>query len=323
MADTPKDKIRLAVSNAERQERRSSDDAAGNHPGEWSDPDILLISDDQMPPPAFDWETVPPTWRDCLRDMSETTGAVVDYIFLSLLVTASSIVGNARRVSPWGGWVEQPHLWGAAVGNPSSMKSPALKPFKNACRAIEKTEAPAHEKELRKWESKVEAAKAAADLWKSKVKDAVNNSKEPPEKPANANEPERPPPPRILISDATTEAAVHLLAHNPRGLTLGRSELAGWLGQLDRYGGAGSDRAFYIEAWDGQSHVADRVKDKGVPVRVPFASLAIIGTIQPDKLREVYSAADDGLVARFIFIWPEPIPPRRPKTSHATSGFDD
>lgn len=120
-----------------------------------------------------------------------------------------------------------------------------------------------------------------------------------------------------MIADSTTEEAANLLSNSPRGLILSRSELTGWFGQLDRYGGAGADRAFYLEAWDGGSHRVDRVKHKGEPTLVPFTSLAIVGTIQPHKLREVFTAADDGLAARFLFIWPEPIPPRRPKSNGA------
>jgi hypothetical protein len=38
---------------------------------------------------------------------------------------------------------------------------------------------------------------------------------------------------------------------------------------------------------------------------VPFNSLAIVGGIQPDRLREALSGPDDGLTSRFLYIWPE------------------
>jgi hypothetical protein len=279
----------------------------------WPDPDLSLVADDRKPAPAFDYQVVPPGWEDLLRGMSEDAGAPVDYVFLNLIAVASAVIGNARRVHPFGNWIEQPNLWGATVGNPSTKKTPALDPFKRACLELEKQEMPAHDAELRKWEKKAEAAKAAEDAWKEKVRIAYKNDRDLPDKPANATAPERPSPPRLLISDSTTEEAVNILSHNPRGLTLVRSELPALFGQLDRYGGAGADRGFYLECWDGRSHTVDRVKHKGVPVRVPFASLSIVGGIQPDKLHGVFAAPDDGLVARFLFIWPDPIPPRRPQ----------
>jgi Protein of unknown function (DUF3987) len=87
-----------------------------------------------------------------------------------------------------------------------------------------------------------------------------------------------------------------------------RDELAGWLGSFDRYGGNGADREFYLECWNGDAYVSDRVKFDGVPLRIEHASLANIGGIVPDRLREALAGADDGLPARFIFVWPEPEP---------------
>ncbi len=59
---------------------------------------------------------------------------------------------------------------------------------------------------------------------------------------------------------------------------------------------------------NGGEYVADRVKHHGVPVRIPRTSLAIFGGLPPDLLREVLAGADDGLAARFIYVWPPPAP---------------
>jgi hypothetical protein len=108
--------------------------------------------------------------------------------------------------------------------------------------------------------------------------------------------------------DTSTEELQRLLADNPRGLLHVCDELAGWLGSLDRYGGNGADRGFYLECWNGGSYVCDRVKFNGVALRIEHASLSIIGGMVPDRLREALAEADDGLPARFIFMWPEPVP---------------
>lgn len=82
----------------------------------------------------------------------------------------------------------------------------------------------------------------------------------------------------------------------------------GWFGNHDRYGGNGGDRAFFLEAWNGGSYIVDRVKHRGKPLRISRAALAILGGIQPDRLREALAGADDGLAARFAYIWPDPPP---------------
>jgi hypothetical protein len=112
--------------------------------------------------------------------------------------------------------------------------------------------------------------------------------------------------PRIIINDSTIEEATNILANNPKGLLMLRDELAGWIGSFDRYGGEGSDRAFYLECWNGGSHTVDRVKKTGQPVEVAYASLSILGGIQPDRLREALAGSDDGFTARFLYIWPTP-----------------
>lgn len=111
-----------------------------------------------------------------------------------------------------------------------------------------------------------------------------------------------------MAMDASIEELQRILADNPRGLLCVRDELAGWLGGFDRYGGAGADRAFFLETWNGGAYVCDRVKYNGAPVRIEHASLAIIGGMVPDRLRETLADADDGLAARLIFIWPDPMP---------------
>ena len=101
--------------------------------------------------------------------------------------------------------------------------------------------------------------------------------------------------------DATTEELQHLLAHQPRGLLYTRDELSGWLGNHDRYGGHGGDRAFFLEAWNGGAYVVDRRNHSGQPVRIARASVAMSGT-SPDRLREALAGADDGLAARFCYV---------------------
>jgi len=59
------------------------------------------------------------------------------------------------------------------------------------------------------------------------------------------------------------------------------------------------------------------VRYHGAPVRIEHASLAIIGGMVPDRLREVLAASDDGLVERLIYVWPDqaPITPLKRRSS--------
>jgi hypothetical protein len=215
-------------------------------------------------------------------------------------------IGNARRVAATADWNEPAHLWLALIGAPSTGKTPALRPVIDASRTSERDAEPAWREALAQYERDAEAAKARDAAWRKTVRDADGDA--PPARPADAAEPARPPRPRVIAMDTTTEELQRMLGEAPRGLFYVRDELAGWLGGFDRYNGAGADRAFFLECWNGGAYVCDRVRYHGEPIRIEHASLSIIGGMVPDRLREVLGGADDGLAARLIYIWPVPMP---------------
>ena len=154
----------------------------------------------------------------------------------------------------------------------------------------------------------LEAALALEEQWRIDVRTAAKSGEPAPNRPLGAEAPAEPPRPRLVAMDATMEELQHLLAGQPRGLLYVRDELTGWFGNHDRYGGNGGDRAFFLEAWNGGSYTVDRVKHRGHPVRISRMALGIFGGMQPDRLREALAGADDGLAARFVYIWPDPPP---------------
>jgi Protein of unknown function (DUF3987) len=231
-----------------------------------------------------------------------------DYAAAGLIAAASAWIGNARRIAATADWIEPPHLWFALIGPPSTGKTPALRPMKHASRKLERDTELKWRDALASYERDAEAASAADKIWREQVDKATKGNSTPPDRPKAAEIPKKPPRPRVVTMDTSTEELQQLLADNVRGLLHLRDELAGWLGSFDRYGGKGSDRGFYLECWNGDDYVSDRVKFNGVPLRIKHAALAIVGGMVPDRLREALSDADDGLPARFIFIWPRPVP---------------
>jgi hypothetical protein len=175
---------------------------------------------------------------------------------------------------------------------------------------LEREAEPAWREALARYELEAEAATAVEKTWRQQVAKAKEQNCTLPDRPADAKTPKKPPCPRVVVMDSSTEELQRLLADNARGLLHVRDELAGWLGSFDRYGGNGADRAFYLEAWNGDAYVCDRVRFEGVPVRIEHVSLGMIGGLVPDRLRDTLTDADDGLPGRFIFVWPEPVPIR-------------
>src|SRR5262249_34854389 len=115
---------------------------------------------------------------------------------------------------------------------------------------------------------------------------------------------------RYIVNDSTVEKIGEILNQNPRGLLLFRDEITGFLRTLDREGHE-SDRAFYLEAWDGRgSYVYDRI-GRGT-IHIKSVTLSILGGIQPGPLslylRQTISGgtSDDGLMQRFqLLVFPD------------------
>jgi Protein of unknown function (DUF3987) len=277
---------------------------------DWPALDKKLLGDDRAPAPALNFDALPQAWTEWVRQMAEDCGSSADYVASNLIGTASAVLGNVRRVRAGEGWTEQPHLWIANVGAPSSNKTPALRPFQAACSEIEQKHRPAFEEALVKYREGKELAAAEEAAWKAKIKDAVSEGKTPPKKPRAAEAPTPPKEPRVLVIDTTTERVQMLLVDNPRGLILVRSELAGFLGQLEKHGSSDADRGFYLESWDGGVYYVDRIKYEDGAKIVRHNSLAIVASVQPDKLEPVFSGPNDGLFTRFLYTFPEPVPPQ-------------
>lgn len=286
---------------------------ADNAQTEWPEPDLTII-DTRVNLPRLQTEIFGPFWRDWIEKQAEGVSAPPDYVAATLLATASALIGNARWVSPWPSWKEPPVLWIALVGSPSSNKSPAMDPVLDLLRDIEADLLPGHDEALRRFEAQKLAAKIARENWESDVRQASGMTVPPPYMPEAAQEPLMPQRPRLRVSDITGEALAALLVTQPKGTLFVRDELAGWLGNFDRYGGKGGDRAFWLEAYGGRSYVLDRVKFGGKAVHIPHLSVSVLGSIQPDRLASLLMAGDDdGLSARFLYCYPDRVIPTRPR----------
>jgi putative DNA primase/helicase len=115
---------------------------------------------------------------------------------------------------------------------------------------------------------------------------------------------------RYIVNDSTVEKLGELLSENPNGILIFRDELTGLLRSLDREGHE-SDRAFYLEGWNGTgSFTYDRIA-RGT-VHIPAVCLSLFGGIQPGPLAEYVREAGkngsgaDGLLQRFqLLVWPD------------------
>lgn len=269
----------------------------------------IPLPKDDSPAPELNECLLPDDWREWLTDIAERMQCPLDYPTVAAIVSAAALIGNKIRIRPKQRdiWQVTTNLWGAVVGLPSLLKSPAVNEGMFFFREIEKAERAIYETKLKDAEFDKEFAEAKqGELKKLMRKDGANkvNLRSQFQKLAV----EQPKEKRLSTSDATVEKLGELLNENPNGILQIRDELTGWFRSLDRPGRE-SDRAFYLECWDGAGESkVDRIGRGSIPVK--NLTLSIFGTIQPAMLKpflrgSIDGDTDDGLIQRFqLLVYP-------------------
>ena len=111
---------------------------------------------------------------------------------------------------------------------------------------------------------------------------------------------------QYIIEDTTIEAIGKIASENPRGLLWVTDELAGLLGNLDRYSSGKNDsavKARILSTYDSLPWKTSR-RDSDKDQTTTAATLSITSTTQPEMLRELFTRRDalSGFMSRFIFI---------------------
>ncbi|MFZ0678622.1 DUF3987 domain-containing protein, partial [Candidatus Binatus sp.] len=133
--------------------------------------------------------------------------------------------------------------------------------------------------------------------------------------------PEPPRYPQIVVEDSTAEALTDVSINNPRGIIRSADELAGMVKGLGRYyaKAEGGERQALLSAYDASSRVVNRQAFKEDPNGdgssqkfIEHFYVGIAGGIQPAAAEFLLDGADDGFLARFAIIFPNPVPRARP-----------
>lgn len=299
--------------------REGGSTAAGNTPANAGWPDPKPIQAALHPVPAFDAETLlPEALRGWIMDEADRMPCPPDFIAAGALVALGAIIGARCAIKPKSRdpWLIVPNLWGGIVGLPSAKKSPAigaaLKPLDRLiAQAME-----AHQADLEAFDAEKTVFEAKKEAIESRIKAAAKDAKKGnPDSIAKELQDHRRQAPaspvlrRYKSNDTTVEKLGELLRENPAGLLVMRDELVGLIASWDREGREG-ERAFYLEAWNGNaSFDTDRI-GRG-SIFVPNLCVAIFGGIQPDRLtgyleQAANALANDGMLQRFqVLVFPD------------------
>lgn len=267
----------------------------------WREPQALV---DSLPAvPKFAIQLLPKELATYVKDVAERMSCPVEFPAVAAMVVLASAIGSRIYCKPYanGTWMVPAGAWGMVVSPPSAIKSPPLSEMMRPLYAMDKQAADQYEKA-------VEQSAINKALYDHAVKAAVK---------AGSNNPGmacpvEPQMTRYVVNDSTYEKLVEIAKANPSGFLVWRDELIGWFHSLAKENQKEA-RGLYLTGWSGtEGYATDRI-GRG-HVRADRVNLSLLGTIQPNVLRQVVHDAvaggigDDGLIARFqLAVYPDPV----------------
>jgi hypothetical protein len=321
MADSSDDPFAVFGTTAEalreRERLRAAEKAAkaatakpnGFDSDAWSAPDMGVLRQRRRDPVPLPIEIFGEQWAQWISDAAVAASCPVDYVALPLLAAVSALIGNARWAQASQGWQEPPHLQLAVVGDSGEGKSPGADCLmRDILPELERRMIGDFPERHQEWQAAIAADKALLKSWEQEQRAALKEGKafDKP-MPISAASDIEPKAPCLRQYDITVEEVAAVLATAaPKGLVIVRDELTGWLDGMNAYHPAG--RSFWVESYGGREYRVARRKHSGTPIEIPRLVVAVSGGTQPERLSRLFSEADDGLLSRIQWGWPNPIP---------------
>jgi hypothetical protein len=199
----------------------------------WNQPEELPES---LPPvPKFDYRMLPDSLQGWVRDVSDRMQVPPDFVAGPLMVALSSVVGRRVGIRPkrYDDWLVVPNLWGAIVGSPGLLKSPALKEALAPMNALVAKAREQHKEVIEEYDAEQEIYQARVMTYENKKKQIARSGdvvalQEYIEGNRPPDGPQEPRQRRYRTEDTTTEKLGELLNENPNGLMVFRDELVGF-----------------------------------------------------------------------------------------------
>ncbi len=209
---------------------------------------------------------------------SEAKGYPTEYFIQAFLCAASTAMGRSVTLNT-GNFSTIASLWCIILGKRGYVKS---EPLSDAFKPIKKRQFEIYSKYQ---DEKSELEQYKSDNPKAKIK-------------------ELPEPKKLILSDATPEKLVIILADNPKGCGLVYDEIASFVGRFNRYN-SGADEQMFLSLFNGDTILRDRVNGQG-NAYAKHSYLSIIGTTQPSVLKAVFfDKIGSGFFDRWLITQPE------------------
>jgi hypothetical protein len=264
------------------------------------------------PVEPFSSEFLPDALAPWVDDISNRLQCPPDYVGVTADTALGSVIGRRIGIKPQAktDWIEIPNVWGAFIGRPGMLKSPAMGEALKPIHRLEAEAAKENEIAQQAYAAGLDAYKLRRQVNKILVREKLKADKDTEIDFDFGEEPKEPIPVRYRTNDTTYEGLGELLISNPTGILVERDELTSLLKHLDRDDQSVA-RGFYLSGWSGtQPYTFDRIM-RGHR-HIEAVCVSVLGNTQPARIVEYVRSANlggaggDGLIQRFgLLAWPD------------------
>lgn len=223
----------------------------------------------------FPEDVFPLPFKDFARNLSESEGFCLDYVYCSMLAVAASALGASVCLEEHRGRRIYSNLWMVIVGESGNKKSGPLRVTAKPLQAY-------NQKLFEQFEGRKQEYQA--DIETEKLPKPVCE--------------------RLIIDDATNEGMQKALKYSPYGLLMLKQELSSFFAEFNKYRKGGGDRQRFLSVYDGDDISIDRKGEDPELIQNPW--LSILGTVQFATIQPFVSqeSLGDGLAYRFDYCCP-------------------
>ena len=220
---------------------------------------------------SFPIDVLPQIPREYFESLNKAQGMNIDFMATTFLTEVSGLLGNSKRLEIEYGRTVQMNMYSANVGKSGDGKTPASnyasKPFKSR----DNVEVETYKNAIKKHD------------YKSDLPKPLNKS--------------------YMINDVTPEMRLIKLQAIHRGIHQSVDELA----TIFEQGKKEDTSSVLLSAWSNEDLKQERASENIKDRFVVKAGFSISGGIQPEVLYKNYDDGKaNGLMARFLFAFPEP-----------------
>lgn len=184
----PEDEVRKIAASVARYASSSEgafDGFSGSSPLGAGEKDVLWPEPGELPGgllpvPAMSEVLIPEPFRPWLTDIAERMQCPLEFPTVGALVSLAGLVGRRIGIRPkkHDDWLVIPNLWGAVIGRPGILKSPALAEVMKPLYRLEMEARKQYENALRDFEAAEMVVAMQKEAIEKEIKDALKQGKD-------------------------------------------------------------------------------------------------------------------------------------------------